>query len=135
MAELETAAAHPNLMGRVHFTGYTPRVPEVTSVLDISTLCSENEAFGLTVIEAMALGKPVVATRAGAIPEILEEGRTGALFAPQDAAELAAKLEPLIRDKDLRTRMGSAARQVALERFSMKTHLENLEDLYREVLG
>lgn len=134
LEELVAVAASPELAGRVHFTGYTPRVPEVTSVLDVATMCSENEAFGLTVIESMALGKPVVASRAGAIPEILEEGRTGSLFRPLDAEDLAARLAPLLEDRVLRERMGAAARADALERFSMDRHIDALEGIYREVL-
>jgi glycosyltransferase involved in cell wall biosynthesis len=135
LAELEEAARTPPLQGRVHFTGYTSEVPEVTSTLDISTLCSENEAFGLTVIESMALEKPVVATRAGALPEIVEEGQTGYLFAPLEAKELAQKLAPLIASRELRLRIGKAARQEALERFSMKRHIEQLEQVYRRALA
>lgn len=134
LADLERRARAPELQGRVHFTGYTTRVPEVTSVLDVATLCSENEAFGLALIEAMALGRPVVASRAGAVPEIIDEGRTGLLYAPGDPADLAAQLARLLADPGLRRSMGAAAAASARERFSMDRHVDELEAVYAEVL-
>jgi glycosyltransferase involved in cell wall biosynthesis len=84
-----------------------------TSVLAFPT---EMDAFGYAAIEAMAAGVPVVATRLFALPEIVEDGVTGLLVAPDDD-ELATALSALLDDDDLRRRMGEAGRAVARERF------------------
>lgn len=134
MAELQELASRPPLQGRLHFTGYTPRIPEANAALDVATCCSEREAFGFTVIESMAMCLPVVASDTGAMPELVQDGRTGALFQQGDGADLARKLEPIVADRERREAMGRAARERAVERFSMRRHLDDLEQTYRDVL-
>jgi glycosyltransferase involved in cell wall biosynthesis len=73
----------------------------------------------------------VVASRTGGIPEYVEEGRTGLLFTPEDAGNLAAHLGSLCRDTRLANRMGAAARILARERFSPQSRLPNLLNFYR----
>ena len=134
MAELQVLAERPPLAGRLHFTGYTPRIAEANRALDVATCCSEREAFGYTVIESMAMGLPVVASDTGAMPELIRDGESGALFRQGDGADLAAKLEPIVTDRARREAMGRAARARAVERFSMRRHLDDLEAIYRELL-
>lgn len=134
MAELQQLAARPPLAGRLHFTGYTARIPEANKALDVATCCSEREAFGFTVIESMAMGLPVVASDTGAMPELVLDGETGALFRQGDGADLAAKLEPIVTDAARRRAMGAAARDRAVERFSMERHLDDLVAIYRDVV-
>lgn len=134
-AQLQARADQPDLAGRVHFTGFTPRVPEVTACMDVSCICSDDEAFGLTTIEAMAMARPVVASASGALPEIVEDGVTGRLYAARDAAALAAVLADLLADADQRDRLAAAARASVLERFSMERHIAQLRELYDEVLA
>jgi glycosyltransferase involved in cell wall biosynthesis len=78
-----------------------------------------DEPFGLTVPEAGSYGLPVVAARSGAFPELVEEGRTGLLFAPGDVGQLADALERLIGDASLRRQLGAAARTHVEARFTV----------------
>ncbi len=133
--QLKEMAQSPALKGRLHFTGFTSEVPEAVSTLDIATCCSEAEAFGYTVVETMAAGLPMVASRSGAMPELIQEGKTGSLFTPLDANELAAKLDPLLANQELRETWGAAAREDTLKRFSMDRHVEEMLALYRQVLA
>ena len=75
---------------KVIFTGFRQDIPEIMALLDILVLASEKEPFGRVLIEAMACGKPVVATNAGGVPEIAEDGKTGILVPPKDSRAMAA---------------------------------------------
>ena len=96
------------------------------------------EAFGLTVAEAMAAGCPVVGSRVGAIPEIVTDGETGFVVPPGDSFALARALERLAHDPGLRARLGAAARQDAVERFDLercvRQHVEWCVDAARGTL-
>jgi glycosyltransferase involved in cell wall biosynthesis len=89
------------------------------------------EAAGLVLLEAQATGVPVVASRTGGIPEYIEENRTGFLFTPENAHELAGYLRTLCDDANLRRRMGQQARSLMVENFSAPTQLPRWLDLYR----
>ena len=78
----------------------------------------------------MASGKPLVGTRVGGIPEIIEHGKTGYLVDRRDTAAMAYRILELLRDPELRRRMGEAGRQVAVEKFNHKTKLGQLVKLY-----
>ncbi len=88
--------------------------------LTIYAFTSRNEGFGLTLLEAMAAGSALVASRAGAAERVVEDGVTGVLTPPGDADALVAALEPLMRDPALATAMGERARQRVLEKFSLE---------------
>ena len=90
----------------------------------------EPEPFGLVLVEAMAAGKPVVATAQGGPLEIVEEGITGFLVPPGDAEALAGALGKLLADEGLGRRMGEAGRQRAWERFSVERMVRELEEVY-----
>jgi glycosyltransferase involved in cell wall biosynthesis len=92
-----------------------------------------NEPFGIPLIEAMATGIPVIATRGGGFPEIVQEGKTGLLVSRGDAEELAEAILRLLEDEDLSRSMGEAGRQRVLERFSWDTIAENLLSEYRSL--
>lgn len=93
---------------RVHWMGFRNDVPAVMRSLDVLAFPSTMEGFGLAAVEAMAAGVPVVAARAAALPEVVEDGREGILVPPSDAKALAAALERLARDEALRRSMGEA---------------------------
>lgn len=133
-AALAARAAAPDLAGRVHFVGYTPRTPELVAALEVAVVPSENEAFGLTAIEAMALAKPVLVSRSGALPELVDDGRTGISFSPGDPADLATRLGELLADRGRASALGAAARREVLARFTQDRHLDGLVAAYREVL-
>ena len=94
---LEAQARELRIAHRVVFTGRRDDIPAVTAALDVAVLPSYREAQGLTILEAMALSRPVVASNVGGIPEMVEDGVTGLLVPPHDAAALAAAITRLLR--------------------------------------
>ena len=123
------------LGGRVHFLGHRDDVPEILAALDVLVHCpSAPEPFGRVVAEAMAVGKPVVAARAGGLPEIVEHEVTGLLVPPGDLSACAGAVTRLLADPALRARLGAAGRQHAEERFDPGVHAERVMQAYREVV-
>lgn len=114
----------------VRWTRFLGKRTDIPSLLAGATICAVPsvwaEAFGLTVVEAMAAGKPVVATRTGGIPELIDEGGTGLLVTAGDAAALAEALRVLLDHDDVRCRMGRAGRAHAVRHFSADRTIEAL---------
>ena len=98
---LEQQAAELRIAHRVVFTGRRDDIPAVTAALDVAVLPSYREAKGLTVLEAMALSRPVVASNVGGIPEMIEDGVSGLLVPPHDAPALASAIVRLLTDHSL----------------------------------
>lgn len=98
-------------------------------------LPSHYETFGVAAVEAMCFAKPVVATRAGALPEVIEDGITGVLVDDGDAGGLSNAIVLLLKDPELVKAMGSAARARASRQFSIARNLESNLDFYRKVLS
>ena len=105
-------------MNKLIFTGWREDIPEILSVLDIVVVPSLNEAVGRILIEAGACGKPVVATRVGGIPEVVQDNQTGILVPPKDAYELARAVISLLEDKNKRQKMGETAKNWVDDKFS-----------------
>lgn len=106
------------VIGRTHFLGTFPDVETVLGISDLFLLPSSNESFGLAALEAMSCEVPVVAARAGGIPEVVEESVTGFLCPVGDVDGMADAALRILRDRELYGRMGAAARHAALTRFS-----------------
>jgi glycosyltransferase involved in cell wall biosynthesis len=133
---LRRLASSLGLDGRVAFTGYRPDALRLMAAGDIVAHCSvAPDPFPTVVLEGMALGKAVVATRTRGPEEALEEGRTGLLVLPGDDAALAEAIGRLAADAAGRASMGEAARAVAHERFSARRMAMEFEDLYRSLTG
>ncbi|MGJ7458266.1 glycosyltransferase family 4 protein [Halomonas sp. RA08-2] len=113
------------LESRITFTGFRRDLPRLFEALDIVCVPSRNEAFGLTVIEAMAAGRAVIGSDSGAIPELLD-AETGRLAPPEDATDWAGAMAELAADGDLRRRLGQAARARVLAGFTLAAHVANL---------
>jgi glycosyltransferase involved in cell wall biosynthesis len=94
----------------------------------------EPEPFSRSILEGMALGRPIVATRTGGTPEAIEHGVCGLLVPPRDPAAMADAIDSLLRSPALRERLGAAARRRVSERFSIKANVDATERLYRELL-
>ncbi len=92
------------------------------------------EAFGLVILEAMSMGRPVIATNVGAIPEIIDNGVNGYLVEPNNSEQIAEKVIKLFLEENLLTELGRNARKKA-EEFSIEKHLENLERVYTELMS
>jgi len=125
--------ASPALAGRVAFLGASENVPEIINALDIFVLPSLSEGMSNTILEAMSCSIPVIATRVGGNPELVQEGRSGLLFTPGDDAQLAAQIELLGSSIELRRDYGAAGRRRVLEDFSLDQMLANYRALYRHL--
>jgi glycosyltransferase involved in cell wall biosynthesis len=132
-SNLEALAQELSLTRRVLLLGPRRNVEPFLQAADCA-LCPSvwAEAAGLVNLEALACGLPVVASRIGGIPELIADGRTGFLFTPGDARELADRIHRLTSDVPLRHRMGQGARSDAVERFSPQSQIENYLSIYQK---
>lgn len=110
----------------VKFLPFTEDVPRLMASLDIFTLPSFCETFGLVVVEAMAMGRPVIATNAGGVPEIVSNGKTGLLVEPRDASALARAIHRILSNASLRSSLAHSARQEALRNYSLDRCVNDL---------
>jgi glycosyltransferase involved in cell wall biosynthesis len=101
----------------VKFLPFTEEVPRFLSSLDVFVLPSDEETFGLVVIEAMAMQKPVIATDAGGVPEIINNGKNGLLVQPKDSSALAESIQKVLDDFSLRNNISIAARERVVQNF------------------
>jgi glycosyltransferase involved in cell wall biosynthesis len=133
--ELEGECRSLGLEAQVHFVGWREDIPDLLAVSDLFVLPSLGEHFGRVLIEAMAMGRAVVATDAGGVPEIVIHGETGLLVPPGEPKALAEAVLALLEDPARAARLGGAGRRRAESEFSLSRHVEAVEALYREVLG
>lgn len=123
------------LAGRVEFTGWRSDIPALTAQFDVAAQASTYwEGWAMSLLEAMACGKPVVATRIGGVPEVVEHGVTGVLVAPGDVPALAEALTTLLQDAALRRRYGAAGRRRVETRFDQQRLIRQMERLYTELV-
>jgi glycosyltransferase involved in cell wall biosynthesis len=127
---LQSLAAELALGERVRFLGEVHDVPALLARASLFVLSSRTEGVSLTLLEAMARGLPVVATRVGGNPEVVAEDETGLLVPPRDPAALAAALLHLLRDPDAGRRMGRAGRRRVEEHFEIRRMVAGYEALY-----
>lgn len=131
---VEKAVVEVRLEGKVSFLGIRDDVPKLLAASDVLVLSSDYEGVPLTVLEAMAAGKPVIATAVGGVPELVEDEVTGILVPPRNPEALARGILRLARDPDLRQRMGKAAQERALARFDISRTAREYEALYLKLL-
>ncbi len=132
-AFLQQLAADLGLADRVRFTGNRSDVPEVLSLLDVFVLSSHMEANPLSILEAMATGKPVVATWVGSIPENVQDGKTGFLVPPGHAQSLADRILWLLAHPAEASRIGHLARQHVLAHASIQQTVAGYENLLQSL--
>jgi glycosyltransferase involved in cell wall biosynthesis len=123
-----TRRARPG--AKVIFTGVRDDVPAVTAALDVAVLPSYREAQGLAILEAMALRRPVLATRVGGIPEVIEDGKTGLLVPPHDPDALADAIIRLLTDHPLADTLAKAGHDLVYDRFCVERMVESVEAIY-----
>ena len=129
---LEAQARELRIAHRVVFTGRRDDVPAVTAALDVAVLPSYREAQGLTILEAMALSRPVVASDVGGIPEMIEDGKTGLLVPPHDADALAAAIVRLLTNHPLADTLGRAGHDMVHDRFCIELMVGATQSIYDE---
>jgi glycosyltransferase involved in cell wall biosynthesis len=115
--------------------GFRPEVVGLQKSFDLFVMSSVTEGLGSAMLDAMACSTPVIATRAGGIPEAIEDGRDGLLVPPQDHAALAQAIIRLLRDVPLRRRLGAAGRQRIVEAFSVERMVTRTLAVYERGLG
>jgi glycosyltransferase involved in cell wall biosynthesis len=134
-AELRASIAQHGLEQRILMAGYRQDVPNYLNAFDIIVHASTNpEPFGLVVLEAMAFKKPLVASRAGGVREIVVEGKSGMLFEPGNSDDLARALRELLKDKEAAIRMGQIGYDRLVSEFTIATHVQRVQGVYKKVL-
>ncbi|HSB08367.1 MAG TPA: N-acetyl-alpha-D-glucosaminyl L-malate synthase BshA [Blastocatellia bacterium] len=135
-ADAEALAAQLGVADAVEFVGKQPqsRVREYLSVSDLLLLPSQSESFGLTALEAMACEVPVIATRVGGIPEVVEDGGCGYLFEIGDVDGMAKSALKVLSDDRARKLLGRRGREIAVTRFATEKIIPQYEELYRRVI-
>ena len=123
---------HARPGAKVVFTGRRDDVPAVVAALDVAVLPSYREAQGITILEAMALHRPVVASNVGGIPEMVEDGRTGLLVPSHDPQALADAIVRLLTDHPLADMLGRAGHDLVHERFCIERMVASIESIYDE---
>jgi glycosyltransferase involved in cell wall biosynthesis len=119
----------------VTFTGRRDDVPAVTAALDVAVLPSYREAQGLSILEAMALSRPVVASAVGGIPEMIDDGRTGLLVRSRDPGALAMAIARLLRNETFAARIGAAGHDLVHERFCVEQMVRANETIYDDAVA
>jgi len=134
-AFLEETIKQFRLDGRVHLVGTEGDIRLPLAAMDVFVFPVRwNEGFGLSLVEAMAAGKPVVATRVGAVPDIVRHGQDGWIVEPEDVASLADGIARLLRDPSAARRMGQTAQERVREAFSLARMADQVEAVYHELV-
>ena len=129
---LEHMANELRIAHRVVFAGRRDDIPAVTAALDVAVLPSYREAQGLTILEAMALSRPVVASNVGGIPEMINDGVTGLLVPPRDPGALALAIARLLRDHPFADLIAKAGHDLVHDRFCIELMVRAVEAIYDE---
>jgi glycosyltransferase involved in cell wall biosynthesis len=134
--KLQAATKSLGLEDKVIFTGFREDIPCLMAAMDVVVLSSSSpEPFGRVVIEGMAAGKPVVATPAGGVLDIIENGVNGLLVPPKDSKAMAAAILRLLSDPERSGQMGQEARRRVEEAFTVQSHVAAIQQVYNVMLG
>ena len=134
-SNIETYAQNLGIRDQVIFTGWRRDLPRIYADLDLLVVSSNNEGTPVSAIEAMASSCPVVATRVGGIPDIVQNHETGYLVPPKQPQALASAILELIRDSKKAEQMGQCGQQFVKRRFSVDRLVSDTENLYEELLA
>ena len=134
-AELEAQAHKLNLAPSVHFLGMRSDIAELLRLLDVFVLSSLSEGLSIALLEAMAVGCPIVATAVGGNRELIQDGTTGLLVLSGDGESLANAIARLLQNPPLAHQLGAAARELARSRYSVEAMCGQYEVLFRRLVG
>jgi glycosyltransferase involved in cell wall biosynthesis len=132
--DLERLAKELGIADHTHFLGIREDICTVLGGFDVAALSSDFEGTPLFVVECMTHGTPLVATRVGGLPDLVEDGRSAILVPPRDPSALGAALNSLLSDQELRRRIGDQARERSQE-FTLERIADRFESLYESLLA
>jgi len=132
-AELQSLGSQPPLAGHLHFLGWRTDAPRIYADMDLFALTSHNEGMPVTIIEAMAAARPVVATNVGGVPNLVQDGQTGLLVPPRDPAAVARACVALLNDPVRRRAMGEAGRKAVGSRLDISTLVQTMTRFYDQL--
>lgn len=135
VTQVPIKVSHPHVHIHRTIKAYTPEWLALYHQADVFVMPTYSEPFGWVFIEAMAAGLPIVATNITAIPEMVTTGENGFLIEPGDRVALAQSIEQLIKNPELRQKMGRQGRDLVEHKFNAQTHFEKLEHLFHEAIS
>jgi glycosyltransferase involved in cell wall biosynthesis len=133
--ELKKRCIDLRIEENVVFAGERSDILEILSLIDIFVLPSVREGFGLSLLEAMECGKPIIATNVGGIPEVVKSGVNGILVPPKDPEALYSAMIKLLDDKDMMKKMGYEGKKICKKDFSSKAMVDKVEELYDKLVN
>lgn len=133
-AELENQTKVLGISESVIFLGRRQDVPALLNIMDIFVISSSGETFCIAAAEAMAMGKPVVASRVGGVPELVIDSKTGFLVPPKDPPALAEAVIKLLKDRKLALDMGQAGKERVRQEFTLDKMVKKTEQLYESLI-
>jgi glycosyltransferase involved in cell wall biosynthesis len=134
-ANLRRVARELGIAGKVTFVPYVQRFTDALAAIDIFCLPSLQQGLGTTMLEAMALGRPVIASGVGGVASVIRHGETGLIVPPQNAGELARRILELL-DQPTRARaLGARARQMVIDEYSVRNMVQKTAQVYRAVVA
>jgi glycosyltransferase involved in cell wall biosynthesis len=131
---LEEQARRLGIVDRILFTGWRRDLPRIYADLDLLVVSSDNEGTPVSAIEAMASSCPVVATRVGGLPDVIDDKKTGHLVPPKDVEALASSIVDLLRSPEQLRELGQNARQAVRKRFTLQRLIADMDQLYSQLL-
>ena len=132
--ELEDLTRRLKIEKQVIFTGFSKEIPLLLTMFDIKVMASLSEGCPFALVEAMAAGKPIVATNVGGIKEIIQNGETGLLVPPKDAKELAKKILYLLCNEGEAQRLAKNAKEES-KKYSVENSVRKLEEIYDSLIS
>lgn len=133
-SELKNLVNELGLQERVIFTGYRTDIPDILAVSDLFVLPSLGDALPTVLIEALAAEKPIIATRVGGIPEIINDGINGLLVTPADPESLTKACLKYLRDVEFSRNIKAKGAEIAKERFDIRIQAKKLETIYNDLI-
>jgi len=127
---IEERISELGIGNNVKLIGLRNDIPEILKTIDLFVLPTLQEALGTSFIESMAMGKPVVGTKAGGVPEVVKDGISGILVEPENPAALAGAIISLLRNRERMRQMGDAGRKIVEENYSIDVMVKRLYDFY-----
>jgi len=135
VVQAESQLGEHHLREEVFFLGNVPNLEEIVGASDLFLLPSEHESFGMAALEAMASEVPVIATRAGGVPELITDGENGYLFPVGDVDSMAARAIQILSNPELQKRLGRNARETAERKFNESRIVPVYRNFYERVMN